>query len=224
MDIGDNPSKPSRSSRPGEEVIQIAIRLGMLALLIYWSFILLEPFIPVLAWSVVLTVALYPVFDWLSVHLGGRPRAAAVIITLAELAVFLGPATWLGLGLVDGLRSISDQLTSGDLTIPSPPNGVRDIPLIGTTLHEFWQTASDNLQAALRQLAPYLKPFAGPILSIAGNAGSGTIKFLVSVVISGFLFSPGPQLVASIRNALVRIVPHRSADFLALAGATIRTV
>ena len=41
MDIGDNPSKPSRSSRPGEEVIQIAIRLGMLALLIHWSFILL---------------------------------------------------------------------------------------------------------------------------------------------------------------------------------------
>ena len=205
-------------------MIQIAIRLGLLALLIYWSFVLLEPFIPVLAWSVVLTVALYPVFDWLSAHIGHRPRAAAAIITLVELAVFLGPAAWLGLGLVDGLRSISDQLTSGDLTIPSPPDGISDVPLIGPTLHEFWQMASDNLQAALRLLAPYLKPLAGPILSIAGHAGTGTIKFLVSVVISGFLFLPGPELVASIRNILIRIVPRRSADFLALAGATIRTV
>jgi predicted PurR-regulated permease PerM len=224
MKVGGTPLRTSGPSRSGEEAIQVAVRLGLLALLVYWSFILLEPFIPILAWSVVLTVALYPVFDWLSERLGHRPRVAAAMICLAMLAVFLGPATWLGLGLVDGLRSISDQLTSGDLTIPSPPDGVRDWPLVGETLHEFWQTASNNLQAALRQLAPYLKPFAGPVLAIAGNAGTGTIKFLVSVVISGFLFSPGPQLVASIRNILLRIVPQRSVDFLTLAGATIRTV
>jgi predicted PurR-regulated permease PerM len=224
MKVGGTPLRTSGPSRSGEEAIQVAVRLGLLALLVYWSFILLEPFIPILAWSVVLTVALYPVFDWLSERLGHRPRVAAAMICLAMLAVFLGPATWLGLGLVDGLRSISDQLTSGDLTIPSPPDGVREWPLVGETLHEFWQTASNNLQAALRQLAPYLKPFAGPVLAIAGNAGTGTIKFLVSVVISGFLFSPGPQLVASIRNILLRIVPQRSVDFLTLAGATIRTV
>ncbi|WP_426434566.1 AI-2E family transporter [Bradyrhizobium genosp. P] len=224
MNVGGGPLRVSGPNRSGEEAIRIAIRLGLLALLIYWSFVLLEPFIPILAWSVVLTVALYPVFDWLSAHLGHRPRIAAVIVTVTMLAVFLGPATWLGLGLVDALRGISDQLTSGNLTIPSPPDSIRDWPLVGATLHEFWQTASDNLQAALRQLAPYLKPFAGPILVFAGDAGTGTIKFLVSVVISGFLFSPGPHLVASIRNILLRIVPQRSADFLALGGATIRTV
>jgi predicted PurR-regulated permease PerM len=205
-------------------VIQIAIRLGLLALLIYWSFLLLKPFIPILAWSAVLAVALYPIYDWLSEHLGHRPRIAAAVMTLVVLAVFLGPATWLGFGLVDGLLSISDQLTSADLTIPPPPDSIRDWPLIGPTLHEFWKMASDNLQAALRQLAPYLKPLAGPILAIAGSAGTGTIKFLLAVVITGFLFPSGPQLVASIRTMLTRIVPQRSADFLALAGATIRTV
>jgi predicted PurR-regulated permease PerM len=220
----DDRGTPPKASRSGDEVVQIAIRLGLLALLIYWSFILLEPFIPILAWSVVLAVALYPIYDWVSEHLGHRPRIAAAVMTLVLLSVFLGPATWLGLGLVDGLRSISDQLTSGDLTIPAPPDGVRDWPLVGTTLHEFWKTASDNLQAALRQLAPYLKPLAGPILAFAGSAGTGTIKFLVAVVIAGFLFPSGPELVASIRTMLIRIVPQRSADFLALAGATIRTV
>jgi predicted PurR-regulated permease PerM len=224
MDDGGTPSRASRPGQPGEQVIQIAIRLGLLALLIYWSFILLEPFIPILAWSVVLAVALYPIYDWLSEHLGRRPRVAAALLTTIVLAVFLGPAAWLGLGLVDGLRSISDQLTSGDLTIPAPPDSVREWPLIGTTLHDFWKTASDNLQAALRQLAPYLKPLAGPILAIAGSAGTGTIKFLVAVVIAGFLFPSGPQLAASIRSLLARVVPQRSADFVALAGATIRTV
>jgi predicted PurR-regulated permease PerM len=224
MNDGGTPSRASRPGQPGEEVIQIAIRLGLLALLIYWSFILLEPFIPILAWSMVLAVALYPAFDWLSAHLGHRPRVAAALITIIVLAVFLGPATWLGFGLVDGLHSIFDQVTSGDLTIPAPPDSIREWPLIGTTLYDFWKTASDNLQAALRQLAPYLKPLAGPILAIAGSAGTGTIKFLVAVVIAGFLFPSGPQLAASIRSLLARVVPQRSADFVALAGATIRTV
>jgi predicted PurR-regulated permease PerM len=224
MDADRTPLSASRPERSGEEVIQIAIRLGLLAFLIYWSFVLLRPFIPVLVWSVVLSVALYPAYDWLSAHLGHRPRTAAVIVTIVVLAIFLGPATWLGFGLVDGLRSISDQLTSGDLGIPPPPDGIRDWPVIGAPLYDLWQMASVNLDGAFRQLAPHLKPLAGPILAIAGSAGTGTLKFIASVVIAGFLFPSGPKHVAAVRNVLTRIVPHRSADFLMLAGATIRTV
>src|SRR5262249_10496675 len=121
-------------------------------------------------------------------------------------------------------RGISEHLSSGELTIPAPPASVRDWPLVGETLYEFWSGASQNLQAAFRQIAPYLKPFAGTILSFAGSAGTGTLKFLASVVIAGFLLPSGPRSVAAIRSVLTRLVPHRSADFLALAGATIRTV
>jgi predicted PurR-regulated permease PerM len=224
MDGSKTQVQASRPDRSGEDVIQIAIRLGLLAFLIYWSFILLRPFIPILVWSVVLSVALYPAYDWLSAHLGHRPRIAAVIITLVVLAVFLGPATWLGLGLVDGLRSISDQLTSGDLGIPSPPDGIRDWPVIGAPLYNIWEMASENLDGAFRQIAPHLKPLAGPVLAIAGSAGTGTLKFIASVLIAGFLFPSGPKHVAAVRKVLARIVPQRSADFLALAGGTIRTV
>jgi predicted PurR-regulated permease PerM len=212
------------SGRSGDAVMYIAIRLGLLAFLIYWSFILLRPFIPVLVWSVVLTVALYPIFDWLSSHLGHRPRIAAIVTTLIVLAVFLAPATWLGIGLAGALSKISDQLTSGNLVLPAPPDSVRNWPLIGNQFYEFWSNASINLQATLRDIAPHLKPLAGPILAIAGSAGTGTIKFILSVIVAGFLFLPGPRLAASIRNNLARIVPEQSKDFMALAGATIRTV
>jgi predicted PurR-regulated permease PerM len=224
MDTEKVPTAAARKGRYGEETIQIAIRIALLAGLIYWSFVLMRPFIPILAWSVVLAVALYPAYDWLSAHLGERPRVAAVIMTLVVLAVFLGPATWLGIGLVDGLRSISDLLTSGDFVIPTPPDAIRDWPVIGMPLYDIWTMASENLDAAFRQLAPHLKPLAGPVLAIAGSAGTGALKFIASMVIAGFLFPTGPKLVATIRNMLARIVPQRSADLLALAGATIRTV
>jgi len=130
MDAGDTPLIRFRRERTAEDVIQIAIRLGLLAFLIYWSFVLLQPFIPILAWAVVLAVALYPLYDWLSVHLGHRPRIAAFAITMVMLAVLLGPAAWLGLGLVEGLRSISEHLSSGEVRIPAPPESVGGWPPI----------------------------------------------------------------------------------------------
>lgn len=224
MDFDERQIRALRPEQSGDAVIHVAIRLVLLALLIYWSFVLLRPFIPILVWSIVLAVALYPVFDWLSSHLGHRPRLAAILTTLIVLAVFLGPATWLGIGLVDGLKNISDQLTSGDLVLPTPPKSVRDWPLIGEQLYEFWNQASSNLEATFRQIAPYLKPLAGPILAIARSASTGTIKFILAVIVAGFLFSSGPRLVATIRKMLARVVAERSKDFVALAGATIRTV
>ena len=37
----------------GDEVIQLVIRLGLLAVLIVWTLLLIRPFVPILAWSVV---------------------------------------------------------------------------------------------------------------------------------------------------------------------------
>src|SRR5262245_13228114 len=121
MDVDERHLRAFRSEQTGDTVIQIAIRLVLLGLLVFWSFVVIRPFIPILVWSIVLAVALYPVFDWLSVHLGHRPRIAAIFTTLIVLAVFLGPATWLGIGLVDGLRNVSDQLFAEDLALPAPP-------------------------------------------------------------------------------------------------------
>ena len=71
-----------RQNMSGDEIIQLAVRLGLLAFLVYWSFVLVRPFIPILVWSMVLTVALYQPYDWLSVHLGDRPKLAAATITV----------------------------------------------------------------------------------------------------------------------------------------------
>jgi predicted PurR-regulated permease PerM len=210
-----------RQYLPGDDVIQLVIRLGLLAFLIYWTFVLIRPFVPILVWSIVLAVALYPVFNLLSKLLGGRPRLAAVILTIINLGIVIGPATWLGLSAVEGLKEFAGNLSAGNLVVPSPPEGVKNWPLIGPGLYELWNQASNNIRAALREVAPHLKPVAGTILAIAGNAGVGTLKFLLSVALAGFLFPYGSQLVAAGRGFLHRIVPEQSEHFLELAGATI---
>ena len=54
--------------------VELTIRLGVLALLVYWSFVLVQPFITIAIWSAVVTVALYPVYEKLAALLGGRRR------------------------------------------------------------------------------------------------------------------------------------------------------
>ena len=173
----------------------------------------------------VLTVAFHPVYDWLSVRLGNRPKLAAAIITLVSLAIIIGPVTWLGFGVADGpaqlLRAI---LGAATVTIPSPPEGVKDWPIVGAQAYRLWNEASTNLSAALREVAPHLKPLAGSVLAFAGSAGFGTLKFVAALAISGFLLHFGPRLVAGIRRIQARLVTQRSQDFVALAGLTIRTV
>lgn len=208
----------------GEYEIQLAIRLTLLGILIYWSFVVIRPFVPILAWSVVLAVALYPVFTWLSGVLGGRPKLAATILTLINLGIVIGPAAWLGFGAVDGLRSFAAQLSAGTFAIPSPSMAVKNWPVIGGQIYGLWDQASKNLRALLGEVTPQLKPLAGTILGLAGDAGVGTIKFLIAVTLTGFLFPVGPRLVAASKSFLSRVVAERSQDFIALAGATIRSV
>ncbi len=207
-----------------EGVVQLVIRLGLLGLVILWTFLIIRPFVPILTWSAVLAVAFYPVYSWLAKCLGGRPRTAAVLLTLVMLGVVIGPATWLGLSAVDGIKDIAKQLGTGDLVLQSAPEQIKSWPLIGPQLYEFWDQAYHNIRAVLREVAPYLKPIAGMMLSFAGSAGIGTLQFLLSVFVAGFFFPYGPQLVGAIRGFLFRIVPEQSEQFLEQAGATIRAV
>ncbi|UGY17673.1 AI-2E family transporter [Bradyrhizobium septentrionale] len=216
--------KTLRQLVAGDEFIQFAIRLGLLALLIYWSFVLVRPFVPILAWSIVLAVALYPVFNWLTGMLGGHAGIAALVLTSIALAVVIGPAAWLGIGAVEGMRELAEQLSAGNVVVPSPMPEIKDWPLIGGPLYELWDRASTNLRAVLREAVPHLKPLAGTLFAFAGNAGVGMLKFLLAVVVAGFLFPHGRQLAAACRGFLSRIVPEQSEHFLDLAGATIRAV
>lgn len=222
--LPDDQKDPSRYDQTTTTFIEVAIRLGVLALLLYWSLILVRPFISIVVWSAVLAVALYPLFDWTSFHLGGRRRLAAVLITILSLLVVIGPATWLGLGLIDSFRLISERLDASALAIPPPLEAVKDWPVVGNPIYEFWDLASTNLSAALAKIIPQLKPLGGRLLRVGADTGLGIVKFLVSIIIAGFLFSPAPAIVDALKKLSRRLNPTRGEEFLDQAAATIRAV
>jgi predicted PurR-regulated permease PerM len=217
------------SDPPGSKLvtvnwIELAIRLSVLALLLYLSLNLIRPFLTIAIWSVVLTVALYPFYERVVNLIGGRRRLASLLLTLLSLFIVIGPATWLVLGLIDSIRTLSEHVDLSAFKLPPPPDAVKSWPLIGEQIYQSWNLASNNLQAALVKIAPHLKPIGTGLVKIATEAGTGSIKLLIAIVIAGFLYSPAPSLAAAFRKFARRLSSDRGEEFVRLAGATIRAV
>jgi predicted PurR-regulated permease PerM len=203
--------------------IDSAIRLGFIGLLGYLSFRVIAPFLTIGLWSAILAVALYPLFNWLAGRLLS-PRLAAAVVTLLCLMIVVGPVTWLGLGMVYGIRSLVAALDAGQLAFPLPPEYVKSWPFVGERLHHLWSLAATNMKVALAEVGPVLKPFGGTLLGIAQSALFALLELLVSITIAGFLFTRGPKLVDALSAFLSRVLSHRGKELVQLAGATIRNV
>jgi predicted PurR-regulated permease PerM len=207
-----------------DDLFEFVARLGLLGFLFYWSVVLIRPFFSIVLWSLILTVTLYPAFDWIAAQLGGRRKLAAAIVTALCLLIFTGPVIWLGLSMAEGLGALAERLNARTITIPPPSDEIKTWPLIGERLHHLWGLASTNLKTALTEALPYLKPLTNAATRMAENAAAGIPLFLLSLIIAGFLFPRAPSLLEAVRRLSHRILPARGQEFVRLAGATIRNV
>jgi predicted PurR-regulated permease PerM len=207
----------------GSLTVDAAIRIGLLGLLLYWSLKVIGPFLTIALWSAILTVALYPLFDWLAARLGSR-RLAATLTTLLCLVIVIGPVTWLGFGLIGSVDFVVRGFDSKIFSIPSPADSVRDWPLIGEQAYRLWTLAATDIRTILLEVLPRLKPLGSKLLDVSGTVVFGLLEFVAAIIISGFLYSPGPRLAGSLGAVLRRIFGQRSEEMLKLAGSTIRNV
>ncbi len=222
-EIDDNKQR-SILDASSDAFLILALRITCLGLLGYWTLILIRPFLAIMVWSVIFAVAFYPVFSWLSAMLRGRRALAAAAIVLVSLLILLGPATWLALSLVDNVSTLVQHVADGRLAVPPPPESVKSWPVFGEQFYGIWHQASSNLKALLIEAAPQLKSIGSRLLGMAGNAGLNLVKFIVAVVISGFLFVPGRAMVIATKHMLSRVATERGEEFIDTAGATIRNV
>ena len=205
-------------------VIDLAIRLALIGLLLYWSLLLIGPFVTIVIWGVILAVALYPTFVWLRRLLGQRGGLAAIVITAVFLLIIIGPVSLLGAAMVQNIQSFAGNLEAGNVTVPPPNPSVQDWPLVGNSLYEFWSLASENLQTALARIGPELKGMGTTLLGVAAGLGLGLLKFIASVIVAGCLLVPGLRLSSGLTTFAERVAAGRGQPFVLLASATIRNV
>jgi predicted PurR-regulated permease PerM len=201
------------------------IQIGAVLFLLYWCFTIIAPFIHVVVWGLIISVAIYPAHAVLSARLGGRAKLSAALLVLAGLAILLVPTGYLAESTFNALRHIATDLEDGAVSIPPPAESVADWPLIGEPLYAAWSAAATNFEAALNKYTPQLKSLGQTALAFAGGTVVGVLQFVLAIIIAGaFLTSAGTGYRASRNIAVSLIGAERGEKLTDLSILTIRSV
>ncbi len=204
--------------------IDAAIKIGLLGLLAYWCLDILRPFIIVLMWAAILAIALHPLCLRLAGLLGGRRGAAASVLTLIAVVLLVGPIGSLGVMFVQDTQSLLFAVRDGTLHVPAPDVSVRDWPVIGAQLYDFWALAATNLGEALAIAQPQLRQLGEILAAGAASTGLALMQFLVALILAGFMLTRSAAASRSSTALVERLVERRGEALIRMIEGTVRTV
>jgi predicted PurR-regulated permease PerM len=208
-----------------QNTIEAAIRLGLLLLLAAWCFMIVRPFIEPVMWGVIIAVATYPFFVKLKSVLGGRNKLAAIVFTLIALAILIIPAMMISDSIIHTSQVVSEKYEQGQLQIPPPNDNVKQWPLVGERLYDFWSQASNNLQGTIENYEAQTKAVAQKILTLAAGAGGGILQFVISIFISGILVANAAGAYNISLKTFSRLTDSKQGEMFAnLSRDTIRSI
>ena len=219
---------PFKQSASNEEYVsralEASINIGLAALLAASCLLILKPFVPLIAWGIIIAVASYPVFLKLQRVLGGRGGWAAALYTLILLAILIIPVVLLAQSLVEGVQTLTAHLKDGTLGVPAPPDSVAGWPIIGARLYNLWKAASDNLSDVVLRFAPQIKSALPQLLSAAAGLGLTVLEFLLAILVGGALLANAPAATKAARSMFVRIFGEKGPEYHQLVSSTIHSV
>ncbi len=211
--------------RLSPRLLDVLIRAALIALLAVLCYQVFAPFLPLLAWAVILAVTMYPLHQWLARKLRGRQGLAAVIVVLGGVLLIIAPTALLMDSFGSSVYQFITAVKSNTLDIPAPRERVREWPFVGERVYDAWSQAHTDLPGLVDSLQPKIGELARKALAMVASIGIGLLKFVASFVIAGILMAYGEAGTRGSRAIFDRIIGlERGAAFARLSTATLRTV
>ena len=207
-----------------DRAVEVSVRVGLIILLFALCFFILRPFIPAIAWGIVIAIAADPTYQKLKRAFGGRGTLAAVLFTVVLLLLLIVPTALLAGTLVDGIQNMAARLKQGTLIIPPPPAKVATWPIIGTPVNQLWSLASTNLSDLLKNFAPQIRTAVTGLLSTSLGIALTVLQFVLSILVAGVLLAKAEGAAKATRSVASRLFGDRGPEFHKLIAATIRSV
>ena len=204
--------------------IEASMRIGFVALLVFWSFDIVKPFIIPLVWGIIIAVAVYPHYLQLQTALGERKVLAASIHTLFIMILLIMPTILLAGTLVESVQLLAKGLDSGALAIPPPPESIGSLPFLGEPLMNFWHLAARNHEAAMQQIEPHFQMVSSWLLTTAEQTSLGILQFIVAIIISGYLLARAKNGQQFTLLILERFVGEQAQKVIDLVYAIVHSV
>lgn len=198
-----------------------ALKIGLVALLVYACSRIILPLFDVLLWSAILAVMLYPLHSRLRTRVGNR--WSALLIVLVGVALMLTTMAVVVTSLGSSISALVSGLKNRNLTLPSPPPRLADIPLIGQRMAEAWSLLASDGTAALAKYGQTLRKPAAWLVSFAGGLATAELSFILSFAIAAGLVAYGDE-ASGFCHRLLRRVTGSSADAARIEALTVTTI
>lgn len=203
--------------------IEIAIKVGLVAMVVYLSYLIAKPFMAIVVWGMIIAVAISPLIDSIEKRLGHRKKII-IAITVAVIASLLIPTYALSGKMVESSETIIHTMKDGGITVPPPTEKVKEWPIIGKKAYTLWDSASKNLKATLAPFSDEIKEFAGTIFSKLGGL-IGTVFMFVGSLIIAAVFLIGSEGAEKFYRAISRrILGSKGDEWATLSTLTVRSV
>lgn len=207
-----------------ERALQATIRIGLILLLVVLCFITLRPFLIPVIWGIIIAVATSAGFFRLQSLLGGHRGLAAGLYLVIALTALILPAALFAGTLLEAVRDLATNLSDGNIRVPPPSARIQSWPMIGEPLYLFWELASDDLQAALNQIAPQLRAISRWLLAFAGKAAIGLAQFVIAIFIAAALLANATGGERVVNEIASRLMGPNGPAYADLVRTTIRSV
>lgn len=185
--------------------------------------LVLYPFFSAILWAAILVYTTWPVYDSLARRLRRVPAAGAMVaLTAIVLVLPIGLAAPGSADDVNHLRhAIMASLRAG---LPGAPIWVFDIPLIGSTLGNLWNSWAADITNMLEALRPYFGILLENGLSLLLGVANGVLMFVLALFVAFFFYTYGEPLADRLVAILRRIAGVQADRLIHVTGATVRGV
>ena len=206
-------------------MVESALRIGLIFVLLIMTYDIVRPFLIPLSWGGIIAIAAFPLIRRIEKLLGGRRGLAATLVTLLLILVLVIPCYQLTEALLTTARTVSGQVSNGQLQIPGPDSRVASWPIVGEEIYKAWSLAHTNLQGAMMQVAPHLKGAAAYTVGMLGSGVASVLMFVVSLVIAGGFMAYADASSAAAHKLFLRLGGQKpGGEWAAMCVGTIRSV
>ena len=204
--------------------IDIAIKLGSIAFILFISFLIIQPFLGIILWAIILAVALFPLIEKLT-HLFHTSRKKVVIIfSIVTTLTLLSPTYVLSDKAIESIKTLSAITKKEEIKIPPAPQNIKEIPFIGEKAYTIWHDSSKDLEATLKTFAPQIKYIAAKGIKTVGETLKMILFSIVAILIASYFILYAEKFDAFYTKLSTRLIGEKGKEWAKLTALTIRSV
>jgi predicted PurR-regulated permease PerM len=224
--VSTTPQKEFKpESRTSANLVDLLIRaslIGGLAILCYQVF---APFLPLMAWSIILAVMLYPLHQKFARVVRNKQWLASLIVLLIGFLIIIIPTALLMNSFADSVRGFISSVQNNTLDIPAPSEKVAQWPIVGKKVYALWAKADTDLPGLVQSMQPKIGNLARASLAMVAKLGGGLLLFLGSFILASIIMAYGEEGSESFYEIFQRLAgPSRGHTLADLCTSTIRAV